>query len=431
MEQLPATIEQLTEALDAQKLKIKDMLTEQTVMIYLKKNNTNEIKTSTLNLYKQNTHSGTYPGQYFPYVYTGEVTDFESMFEGCTGLTSVDCLDTSKGESFFGTFSDCTSLTHVGSMDTSNGINFSAMFSGCTRLTDIDSLDTSNCLAASIMFGACASLAEIPPLDTSKCEDFTAMFSGCTSLTTIPDIDTSSVINDSTHGMYSNGLAAMFQGCTSLTTVQNKEYNPNGNIASADSMFKGCTSVATVSNLTVHTHNITSMFHGCTNLTTVNGLTIDLSNPPNGIRLGMSYLFNDCTNLTTISNLNFIYSDTNSAEVYIYRMFANCSSLTSIPDLNFGIGAATSGGYGDEFDGCTSLTTFTDNPYAPEGSRWQFNDSINFGDCPLDKTSILKVFNGLQTVSGKTITISSTTNGYLSATDKAIAEGKGWTVAVQ
>jgi hypothetical protein len=82
------------------------------------------------------------------------------------------------------------------------------------------------------------------------------------------------------------------------------------------------------------------------------------------------------------------------------------------------------------FSGCTSLTTLKDNPLAPEGSRWQFNKNVDFSPCPFDRTSILKVFNGLRTVTGRTIKISSTTNGYLSEEDKSIATAKGWTVQV-
>ena len=111
-------------------------------------------------------------------------------------------------------------------------------------------------------------------------------------------------------------------------------------------------------------------------------------------------------------------------------MFGGCSSLTSIPDLDTSNVTIVSDVTGDMFKDCTKLTTFTDNPYAPEGNRWQFKVDIRFSFCPLDRKSILKVFNGLQTVEGKTITISSTTNSYLSDEDKAIATNKGWTITV-
>ena len=166
-----------------------------------------------------------------------------------------------------------------------------------------------------------------------------------------------------------------------------------------------------------HCTNFNFMFSGCTGLTKVSDL--DTKNGTN-----FNYVFSRCTSLTEIPDL-----DTKNGTTFNH-MFNECTSLTEIPDLDTKNGTeVTSFGY--MFQGCTSLTHFRDNPNAPEGSRWQCNASINFGDCPLDRESILKVFNGLQTVSSKTITISKTTNGYLSADDKAIATAKGWTINVQ
>ena len=51
--------------------------------------------------------------------------------------------------------------------------------------------------------------------------------------------------------------------------------------------------------------------------------------------------------------------------------------------------------------------------------------------CKFEVHSILKVFNGAKVVSGKTITISATTNGYLSEEDKKIITDKGWTISVK
>lgn len=269
-----------------------------------------EPPTSVFNLYKDNTTAGVYPDSTFEYVYTSEVTSFQAMFSGCTGLTAVNDLDTHNGTNFSYIFYNCTSLTSVPALDTSKGTNFNSMFSGCTALTSIPNLDTSNGTDFSKMFASCTVITSVPDLDTSNGTDFNNMFSGCTNLTHVPDLDTS-----------------------------------------------------------------------------------------NGTNLG--------------------------------RMFNGCTNLTDIPDLDLG----SVYGQVPEFNttSCTSLTTFRDSPYAPEGHRWNMDHgNIRFGDSPLDRTSILKVFNGVLPAIGTvhTITISSTTNGYLSADDKAIAENKGWTVTV-
>ena len=140
------------------------------------------------------------------------------------------------------------------------------------------------------------------------------------------------------------------------------------------------------------------MFSGCYNLTEVDHL--DTTNCTN-----FTYTFLSCSKLTKICNLN------TALGIQFDGMFGGCGSLTTCPDLNLENANKTFNPFNAMFNQCTALTTFTDNPFAPEGSRWQFKDNIDFSSCPLDKASILKVFNGLQVVTGKTIIISSTTNG--------------------
>ena len=306
------------------------------------------------NTYRGVTTSGVFPGTEFPYLYTHDVTDFNNMFNGSTGLTAITDLDTSNGTNFNGMFRNCTYLTSISDLDTSNGTNFKYMFMNCDSLTSIPNLDTSNGTNFNGMFAGCSALTSIPNLDTSNGTDFETMFTNCVALTSIPNLDTSNGT------MFYN----MFGNCPSLTSIPD----------------------------------------------------LDTSN---GTNLGC--MFENCTSLTSIPDI-----DTSSSLSY-NQIFNGCTNLTSIPDLNINANASIGRAL---FGGCTSLTTLRDNPYAPEGSRWQFKESISFNACPLDRASILKVFNGLATVSGQSITISSTTNGYLSADDKAIAENKGWTVMV-
>lgn len=64
------------------------------------------------------------------------VTSFSYMFSGCSNLTTVPQLDTSKGASFFYMFSECSSLTTIPQLDTSSGTEFSGMFFGCSSLSN-------------------------------------------------------------------------------------------------------------------------------------------------------------------------------------------------------------------------------------------------------------------------------------------------------
>lgn len=67
---------------------------------------------------------------------TSNATNMESMFDGCSALTTVPVLDTSKVETMNGMFLNCKALTTVPSMDTSRVEDMEAMFYGCSSLTD-------------------------------------------------------------------------------------------------------------------------------------------------------------------------------------------------------------------------------------------------------------------------------------------------------
>jgi len=54
----------------------------------------------------------------------------------------------------------------------------------------------------------------------------------------------------------------------------------------------------------------------------------------------------------------------------------------------------------------------------------------SFASCKLSRDELVAIFQGLGTVTGKTITITGNWGiAALSAADRAIATGKGWTIA--
>ena len=114
---------------------------------------------------------------------TGESSNLDSMFRGCSSLTTVPDMDTSQATDVQSMFRDCSSLTTVPDMDTRNVTSMLSMFDGCSSLTTA------------------------PVMDTSQATDMRSMFRGCSSLTTVPDMDTSQVTI----------MSDMFRGCSSLT----------------------------------------------------------------------------------------------------------------------------------------------------------------------------------------------------------------------
>jgi len=205
-----------------------------------------------------------------------------------------------------------------------------------------------------------------------------------------------------------------FEGCTNLTSVSNLDTR---NVLSMRYLFKDCVNLSYVSWFdTSKCTDFTGMFYNTGEISTWEEL--DTSK---GESFGNMFYYAKSTDIFDI--------DTRKGKQFT-SMFMG-SKVQAIPDISFD-SLTDSTHTVDMFRDCTDLVTFRDSPYAPEGHRWNIDSGVlNFSDCPLDRASILKVFNGVLPAIGiyHTIGISSTTNGYLSAEDKAIAENKGWTVS--
>ena len=138
-----------------------------------------------------------------------EITSLESVFEGCSGITSV-------GE--FGT-------VFANKYDTTKLTSTSRLFSGCSGLTsvgDFTNWSLSACEDTSYMFNVCSGLTSIGDLSNllpNGGGNYAYMFANCQGLTSIGDLSGWRV-RDSlyTDGDYIN-LKAMFKNCRNLTNV--------------------------------------------------------------------------------------------------------------------------------------------------------------------------------------------------------------------
>ena len=98
-------------------------------------------------------------------------------------------------------------------------------------------------------------------------------------------------------------------------------------------------------------------------------------------------------------------------------MFAGCYSLQSIPQLDTSSGENFSG----MFSSCVTLST---------AALLGTSANISYQNCRLSRQALVDIFNGLATVTGKTITITGNWGAAdLSASDRDIATNKGWTIA--
>ena len=144
---------------------------------------------------------------------TSNVTDMDYMFNGCSGLTSLDLRN----------------------FNTSNVTRMSGMFSGCSGLTSLDlsKFVTNNVTSMGSMFDGCSGLAslDVSNFNTSKVTDMGGMFYGCDGLTSLDlrNFNTSNVTN----------MTSMFSNCSGLTSLDLSGWNTS-NVTSMDSMFEGC-----------------------------------------------------------------------------------------------------------------------------------------------------------------------------------------------
>ena len=66
--------------------------------------------------------------------WTSGISDFTSMFQGCSSLSAIPLINTAAGTSFASMFQGCSSLRTVPALNTAAGTSFTNMFNGCSSL---------------------------------------------------------------------------------------------------------------------------------------------------------------------------------------------------------------------------------------------------------------------------------------------------------
>ena len=162
----------------------------------------------------------TFTNLIFKDVDTSKIICIEQMFEGCTGLKSLDVsgFDTSNVTSMMKMFNGCNALTSLdlSGWDTSKVTDIRGMFQNCNAIISLDlsGWDTTNVTNMGWMFNFCDALTEldVSNFDTSKVTNMTCMFQKCLALKSL-DLsgwDTSKVTN----------MIEMFKGCNALKTIR-------------------------------------------------------------------------------------------------------------------------------------------------------------------------------------------------------------------
>ena len=191
----------------------------------------------------------------------------------------------------------------------------------------------------------------------------------------------------------------IFQGNTFVTSVN----LPNSVTSLEGYCFYGCSSLSSI----IIPNSVTSLgsncFHGCSSLSSII--------IPNSVTSLEGYCFQDCTNLLSA----IVSSNVTSLSATFYR----CNKLVETT-LNRAVITFDT----DVFSICSAMTTFN--------TVLGFNPTdLNLSTCTaLTSTSMVSMFNNLATIgTTKTITLGTTNLAKLSVEQKAIATGKGWTLA--
>ena len=235
---------------------------------------------------------------------TSKVTDMNSMFQNCDGLTSLD----------------------LSNFDTSNVDNMSSMFSECFSLdtiTGLENLNTSKVTDMSYMFNYCGALnsLDLSNWNTSKVTDMSYMFNYCVSLNSLDlsNWNTSKVTD----------MEYMFNSCLSLDTITGLENLNTSNVTNMEGMFSYINlEILNLSNFdTSKVTDMEYMFSGCIKLNSLDLSSFDTSNVTN-----MSYMFSECSSLESIY-VKDLWDISNV--IYGKNMFSECTYIVGESGITY------------------------------------------------------------------------------------------------
>ena len=263
---------------------------------------------------------------------TSEVTSMNSMFYGCSKLTSIEGIgewDTSSVRnmrSMFYNCSDLSSLEGIGEWDTSEVTNMSYMFYNCSDLSSLEGIenwDTSKVTDIGSMFCYCSGLTslDLSEWDTSAVKSMSYTFQDCKKLTSL---DLSSFVTSEVTDMQN-----MFNNCSNLTSIEGIENWDTSKVTNMGSMFYNCSNLTSLEGIenwdTSSVTNMGSMFQNCEKLT-----SLDLSGWDTSKVTNIGSMFCYCSGLTSLEGIE--EWDTSSV-TSMSNMFQNCWSLTSLEGI--------------------------------------------------------------------------------------------------
>jgi hypothetical protein len=381
-----------------------------------------------------------------------DVSDFSRTFEGCRSLLSL-VLPTNAPScsNLVGAFKDCNNLQSVTLPTTIGGtpaVNTNETFSGTRALLDVVIPSSYLLFNVSNMFlDSSVRSITLPNNAQDTVTTFATFASGCTNLetvvlpTSVNSVTTFANAFLNCHLLQSVTLPASmslcttfsntFDGCRSLTSVTFPTALPSAGTTAFASCFRFCYSLTEVTLPATVNTNLNSFgatFLLCRNLKTV---TLPTTQTTSLTATGLASMFEGCTSLKTVNNLNKIGNNAAGSTIYTSAeaMFGTISQgktfLLESVDMTCKFSKFVLAGNASQFRSVSSLRLRN----AGSGQYAGSSPHIDIKYTNLGQAALVQVFNDIPTVSGKTIDITDAVGAAaLTAGERAIATGKGWTI---
>lgn len=384
---------------------------------------------------------------------TEKVTTLNSTFNNCRSLLKLDLStwNVNKVTNLSSTFASCYNLKELNLTNWTTGIitNVYSLFSGCHSLANLDVSWlhlTASCISMAYLFSSCWSIKELNiPSDwvltglSNSNNNGHSVFCNCYSLEKITGIaNWSYQMANSLTNMFQNcyslssvdvsnwkintitNLATIFQNCYSLTELDLTKWNPES-CTTFNSMFSSCSSLTTVGNIsswdTSNCTNMAGMFRYCSSLKTFP----PIQNWDFSLVTTIGSIFSECFALEEVTwkNVNLPLC-TNIEQLFRYDYALKKADLSG-----WTIPAVTNTSYYHTLGDCHSLQEVIGFPIPSTYLNIGFQNCEN-----LSYESLMLIINALPTVtSTHTLRIPAMTLNLLTPNEKAIATGKGWTLA--
>lgn len=349
---------------------------------------------------------------------TGSITTMNSMFNDCSGLTSIDLssFNTKKVTDMSNMFSGCSGLTSldVSTLNTANVTNMTSMFKSCSGLTslDVSGFSTDRVTSMENMFRSCTGLTklDLTNFNTGNVLNFNGMMNSCSALTEIDVGSTFGTANLPTAGsstglVYVTNKTRLYVLGDSSDAMKAYDYNTDNRVMATEIPQMVTSNLVPV---------ITSLKDAGTNITTISfgdysipsgTTTYDVSGKNNGAILayvsgnelrvtnfdGGTLIFGGDDSLSFQGNTAFAdiqtvnYGDVNTSNVTsLVSNFAQMTNLTNISGLDkWDTSNVTT--FRNAFRGCAALTKL-------DLSTWDTGNVTDMG-CVFYGDTLLKDLN--------------------------------------